>query len=89
MSDTAHKNCQSCGMPMARDEKGGGANADGTKSGKYCSHCFHNGAFTEPNLTAMQMRDSVKAELKKRGFPGFVAAFFTRNVPKLERWSQG
>ncbi len=26
-----YKNCQSCGMPLSRDEKGGGTNADGSK----------------------------------------------------------
>jgi hypothetical protein len=88
MTDTS-KACQSCGMPMKRDEKGGGTNADGTKSGKYCSHCYENGAFTEPNITAGQMQESVKAELKRKGFPGFVAAFFARDIPKLDRWSQG
>lgn len=31
------KNCQSCGMPMARDEHGGGTEADGSKSMMYCS----------------------------------------------------
>jgi hypothetical protein len=28
----AYKNCQSCGMPLKKDSKGGGTNADGTKS---------------------------------------------------------
>lgn len=27
------KNCQSCGMPLKKDEKGGGTNTDGSKSG--------------------------------------------------------
>lgn len=26
-----YKNCQSCGMPMKSDPKGGGTNADGLK----------------------------------------------------------
>lgn len=28
----AYKNCQSCGMPLARDEKVGGTEANGAKS---------------------------------------------------------
>jgi len=35
--DASYKNCQSCGMPLKRDEKGGGTNADGSKSVMYCS----------------------------------------------------
>ena len=39
------KNCQSCGMPLKRDEKGGGTNADGSISKMYCSFCYENGEF--------------------------------------------
>jgi len=27
--EKVYKNCQSCGMPLKRDEQGGGTNADG------------------------------------------------------------
>ena len=85
-SDRSFKNCQSCGMPLKRDEQGGGTNADGTKSTIYCSHCFRQGRFTSPDLTAGQMQEIVKGKLKEFGFPGFVAGFFTRTIPRLERW---
>jgi len=48
--EQSYKNCQSCGMPMKRDEKGGGSNADGTKSMMYCSHCYQNGQFVLPDI---------------------------------------
>lgn len=87
MSDTAvYKNCQSCGMPMKRDPKGGGSNADGTRSGMYCSHCYEAGRFTTPDITAGQMQDLVKGKLKELGFPGLLAGLFARRVPSLERW---
>ena len=85
-SAKVYKNCQSCGMPMKRDEKGGGSNADGSKSGIYCSHCYQQGRFTMPDMTIEQMRQRVKGKLKEFGFPGFLAGFFTRGIPKLERW---
>jgi hypothetical protein len=85
-SSRGFKNCQSCGMPLKRDEKGGGTNADGTKSTMYCSHCFQAGHFTMPDLTVEQMKERVKGKLKEFGFPGFVAGFFTRRIPMLERW---
>ncbi len=31
------------------------------------------------------MQDLVKGKLKEMGFPGFVAGFFTRGIPKLAR----
>ena len=81
-----YKHCQSCGMPLKKDEKGGGTNADGTKSSMYCSHCFANGKFTLPDITADQMKELAKGKLKEFGFPGFVAGLFTKGIPKLERW---
>ena len=82
------KNCQSCGMPLSKDEQGGGTNADGSKSGIYCSHCFQGGRFSMPDLTASQMQELVRGKLKSIGFPGFVAGMFTRRIPKLERWKK-
>ncbi|MEI8045740.1 MAG: zinc ribbon domain-containing protein [Bacteroidota bacterium] len=83
-----YKFCQSCGMPMKKDEKGGGSNADGTKSPKYCSHCYEGGNFTHPELSAEQMQQRAKEKMKEMGFPGFLAGFFTYGIPKLERWKQ-
>ena len=81
-----YKNCQSCGMPLNRDEKGGGTNSDGTKSVMFCSHCYQQGAFTKPNMTMDEMKHLVKGKLKEFGIPGFLTPIFTRHIPTLERW---
>lgn len=81
-----YKNCQSCGMPLKRDEKGGGTNADGSKSAMYCSHCFESGKFVLPEISAQQMQARVREKLKGFGFPGFLTGIFTRGIPKLARW---
>lgn len=86
-SDRSFKNCQSCGMPLRKDAAGGGTNADGTRNRMYCSHCYARGRFTLPRLTASQMQDRVRGKLREQGFPGFVAGFFVRRIPKLERWA--
>jgi hypothetical protein len=86
MSSQSFKNCQSCGMPLSRDEQGGGTEADGSKSTMYCSHCYQGGRFTLPDLTAPQMQERVKGKMKEMGFPGFMTGLFTRRIPKLERW---
>jgi hypothetical protein len=88
MTSIIFKNCQSCGMPMKKDEKGGGTNADGSKSTMYCSKCYENGAFTKPGMTAGEMQQLVKEKLKEFGFPGFLAGWFTKGIPKLERWKK-
>lgn len=87
MSDI-YKNCQSCGMPLKKDPQGGGTNVDASKSNMYCSHCYQNGEFTQPNITAFEMKLLVKEKLKEKGFPGFIAAFFSCYVPKLKRWTK-
>ena len=86
---TVHRNCQSCGMPMSRDDKGGGTNADGSRSTVYCSHCYASGRFTLPDLTVDQMKDRVRDKLREFGVPAPLGWFFTRRVPKLARWSGG
>ncbi len=83
---STYKNCQSCGMPMSKDPKGGGTEAGGAKSLCYCSHCYQEGKFTTPNMTVGEMQTLVKNKLKEMGFPGFVAGFFAKGIPKLERW---
>ena len=87
-NDRTYKNCQSCGMPLRRDEKGGGTNTDGSKSGMYCSHCYEAGKFTLPNITAPEMQARVKGKLVEFGFPAFAAGLFTRKIPNLRRWKE-
>jgi hypothetical protein len=84
--EKAYKFCQSCGMPLSKDPRHGGTEADGLKSPKYCSYCYNDGKFTKPNMTADEMKTLVKGKMKELGFPGFTHWFFTMNIPKLERW---
>ncbi|PWK20784.1 zinc ribbon domain-containing protein [Xanthomarina spongicola] len=83
-----YKICQSCAMPLKKDPKGGSTNADGTKNNMYCSYCFEDGKFLQPDISAQQMQVFVKDKLKSMGFPGFLAGFFTKGIPKLERWKK-
>ena len=68
---TSYANCQSCGMPLKRDEKGGGSNADGSRSTIYCSHCYENGDFLQPNITVEQMQKLVNEKLAEFRIPKF------------------
>jgi hypothetical protein len=78
--------CQSCGMPLARDEHGGGTNADGSRSGEYCSHCFQKGKFTDPSLTAQQMVARVRGKLASMKLPAAQVEKLTASIPDLRRW---
>lgn len=78
--------CQSCGMPLKQDPKGGGREADGSVSGEYCSYCYQDGAFTQPEMTAQQMQAFCLGKLREGGWPRPVAWVVTRDIPKLRRW---
>ena len=75
-------------MPLKKDPKNGGTNADGAKSSMYCSLCYQEGKFTRPDISLAEMQTLVKGKLNEFGFPGFMAGFFTKGIPKLERWKQ-
>jgi hypothetical protein len=81
-----YKNCQSCGMPLNKDPKVGGSEKDGTKSIMYCSYCYKDGEFTQPDFTVSDMKTFCKSKMKEMGTPGFLAGFFVMGIPKLERW---
>lgn len=78
--------CQSCGMPLHKDPQGGGTNADGTRSATYCSLCYEDGAFRNPDFTVDQMQRFCIEQLGKKGMPRFMGWLLTRDLPKLERW---
>jgi hypothetical protein len=81
------KFCQSCGMPLKKDPQGGGTEQDGSKSQKYCSLCYQNGSFTNPEIdTAEKMQAFCIEKMKEQGMSKPIAWLFTRGIPKLERW---
>jgi len=88
MDQKTFKSCQSCGMPLKKSPNGGGTNKNGSISKMYCAYCFEKGQFTRPDCTAEEMQILVKGKMKEMGFPGFLAGFFTKGIPRLERWKK-
>jgi hypothetical protein len=67
---------------------GGGTNIDGSMSKLYCSYCYVHGRFRNIEIdTQEKMQEFVKEKLINMGFPGFISTIFTRNIPRLKRWS--
>ena len=79
--------CQSCSMPLNKDPQQGGTNYDGTRSQKYCSYCYAEGKFVQPEMTVQEMQRFVKEKLRDMKMPGFLANFYVKKIPKLERWN--
>ena len=81
-----HSRCQSCGMPLTADPKGGGTNTDGSVSRDYCSFCFENGGFRNPDMTIDEMKALIIKKLGEKGYPRFIARFFAVGLNRLKRW---
>ncbi len=79
--------CQSCGMPLQRDEDFG-TNADGSRSGEYCQYCYKDGAYTNPNLTLeQQIERLVGMSVSQMNIPEEQARTWANEVlPNLKRW---
>ena len=71
---------------MDKDPKGGGTNKNAGKSTTYCSYCYQSGEFTQPDITAKEMQKFCIGKMKEMGMLGVIAWFFTRSIPRLERW---
>jgi hypothetical protein len=82
--------CQSCGMPMQKDEDFG-TEADGAKSERYCAYCYQNGQFTSSGMTMGEMAEFT-AQRWSETDPNMTyeqALEHMKGVlPQLERWKE-
>lgn len=77
--------CQSCGMPMDKEEVKG-TDAGGGKNEDYCVYCWKDGVFTHPGAT---MEEMIELCIPHMPMPAGEArkqmeSFF----PTLKRWKQ-
>jgi hypothetical protein len=82
--------CQSCGVPIRRGEDHG-TSAKGTRVDDYCSHCYRDGHFTEPNLKKDDMIARATHYLTSKARMPETKALLLANqiVPALKRWTNG
>ena len=74
-------------MPMSRDQNGGGTEMDGTtRSIEYCSNCYRNGMFTEPDLTVDGAISKAQARMEAMGMPEPVMERNLMAIYRLDRW---
>ncbi len=79
--------CQSCSMPMDLDANDGGTEADGSHSSQYCSMCYQDGHFVQPEMKVEEMQNLVIRVLHdEKHLPKFMARSAAKKIPKLERW---
>lgn len=85
------KVCQSCGMPLKQGQGDfRGTEADGTRSEKYCTRCYLQGKYVDPNLTKEQLINITFEELDKSDMNKIKKWMLKKVYPKqlnaLERW---
>ena len=86
LSDVKKMDCQSCGMPL-RKEEDFGTNADGSRGNEYCFHCFQKGKFLDEGITLQQKIDKNVGFAVQMGMPEDEARKMASNVlPELKRW---
>ena len=79
--------CQSCAMPQEKPEMFG-TNTDGSKSEEYCTYCFKNGKFTEPDISMQEMIDKCVTIMGQQKIMTEDQARDLMNItiPTLKRW---
>lgn len=80
------KQCQSCGMPLQTSQDCRGTEADGSPSETWCSLCYRDGAFIDPNCTVEQMQQIVDTALRERGSHRAFREIAMKQIPSLARW---
>ena len=82
--------CQSCAMPMSKPEDFG-TNADGSKNEEYCSYCFKDGSFTNPDISMEEMIE-ISAKGWAESDPNMTyeqaKAQLLQFFPMLKRWQK-
>jgi hypothetical protein len=64
-----------------------GTNADGSLSADYCSLCFKNGAFTEPNISMEEKIEQMVIAAQKMNILAENVRTLSRTLlPQLKRW---
>ena len=79
--------CQSCGMPMQKNEDFG-TNKDGGRNEDYCVYCFKDGEFTA-DVTMDEMIDFCAENVDEWDMKitkEEAIAMMRENFPKLKRW---
>lgn len=81
--------CQSCGMPL-KEATDFGTEADGSQSEEYCTYCYQDGKFTNPDATLEEMIElvtpfmvssmGIAEEEAKKQVPAL--------LPQLKRWQK-
>lgn len=81
--------CQSCGIDLVDDRAYERASNDERRRTIYCSECFSEGVFKEPDLTIEQMKDKVTRRCVELKIGKSKRNQVLKSIRFLKRWSPG
>lgn len=75
-------------MPLQTKDAGDcrGTEADGGKSEKWCTLCYADGRFRNPDMTEAEMVTIVDKALREQKSSAPFRFLARKQVPRLERW---
>lgn len=81
--------CQSCAMPLKKEEDFG-KNSDGSKNSEYCKFCFQNGKFVDEGISVEKKIDKlVEIGTSQLGMSEEQARTMAETqLPQLKRWKE-
>lgn len=81
--------CQSCAMPLQNDADKG-SESDGSKSEKYCKHCYGEGKFLHEQTMEEMIESCIPFVSNGNPYPNEEAAraAMQEYFPQLERWKK-
>ena len=63
-----------------------GTESDGTKSDRWCSLCYVDGRFVNPECTIDEMVEIVDSALQEQHYDQVMRDLAKQQIPTLERW---
>ena len=79
------KFCQSCGLPLSKDELLG-TEKDGTLNNEFCHYCYQNGSYTNPMVTLAEMQIHVRHMLERQHDDAKHIYQIVNMLPEMKRW---
>jgi hypothetical protein len=74
-------------MPLKKPELLG-TEKDGSKNNEYCTYCYQNGAFSNPEMTLEEMKVLVINQMEQRNIDKDIIKKATTSLPYLKRWKR-
>ncbi len=80
--------CQSCGMPLSEEFGNFGTEEDNFRNTEFCSFCYQNGKFKNPDQTMQEMiQSSIDNMTSDLNMPLDKATELANSlIPTLNRW---